>query len=173
MHAVPWTKKGTKEMNKLNIEPARGLKYGVRKVASKSLTGGWVAVAYDCHGATPVAESAYMAIASTTERNAKTGAEISRNARAQHLDGAGMKVGQIARAIAIAWTLTQSAGGAKCTAIIKKYGAECASAVAECANAQNEDARKTANRALLALSRKIESEYAYRYTLDNWARANA
>lgn len=168
----PLDQKGTKEMNKSTIEPARGLKYGVRKVASKSLTGGWVAVVYDDHGATPVAEHAYMALIATTERNPKTGVEISRNARAQELNGAILKAGQLARAIRIAWGLAQVSEGSRCTSIVRKYGVECENAVKAIANAPNDDARKTANKSLLALSRKIESEYAVKYTLDNWARAN-
>ena len=159
-------------MNKSNTEPARGLKYGVRKVASKSLTGGWVAVCYDDHGATPVAEHAYTALIATSERNPKTGVEISRNVLARKQDGGAMKIGQIARAIATAWRLAQATPVAKCTAIVRKYGVECENAVKAVTTAPNDDARKTANKSLLALSRKIESEYAVKYTLDNWARAN-
>ena len=148
------------------------VKYGVRKIASKSLTGGWVVVRYDSHGATPLAESEYIRICTTGEKSTKTGAEISRTARASKIDGRAVKVSQLSRAIANAWTLTQATDGAKCTAIVSKYGKDCADAVDAVTVTPGSDERKILARTLACLSRKIESEYAYKYTLDNWARTN-
>lgn len=149
------------------------VKYGVRKVASKSLTGGWVVVQYDEHGATPLAESEYIRICTTREKSTKTGAEISRSSRASKIDGRAAKVSQLARAIASAWTLTQATDGAKCTAIVSKYGRDCADAVdAVTVSTPGSDERTVLARSLACLSKKIESEYAYKYTLDNWARVN-
>ena len=149
------------------------VKYGVRKVASKSLTGGWVVVKYDEHGPAPIAESEYIRICTTGEKSTKTGAEISRTARASKIDGRAVKVSQLSRAIANAWTLTQATDGAKCTAIVSKYGKDCLDAVdAVTASTTGSDERKILARSLACLSRAIESEYAYKYTLDNWARVN-
>lgn len=141
------------------------VKYGVRKVASKSLTGGWVVVRYDSHGATPLAESEYIRICTTGEKSTKTGAEISRTARASKIDGRAVKISQLSRAIANAWLLTKSTAGAKCTAIVAKYGDESSTALGLPAGVGR-------SKELLALSKKIEGEYAYKYTLDAWARVN-
>ena len=141
------------------------VKYGVRKVASKSLSGGWVVVRYGEHGPEPIAESEYIRICTTEEKSEKTGAIVSRSTRASKIDGRAVKVSQLARAIANAWTITQATDGAKCTTIVAKYGDECSAALGLPAGVAR-------SKKLFALSKKIEGEYAYKYTLDNWARAN-
>lgn len=132
-------------------------KIGIRKVASKSLTGGWVVVRYTDKGATPIAEIEYL-------RLIDTAADQARAALAAKLNGAGLKIGQIARTIAAAWSFA-AAEGAAVSAVVAKHGEECAAAVAALAGAKQD--AKAARKVIAALSRKIENEYAYRYTLDN------
>ena len=148
------------------------IKYGIRKVASKSLTGGWIVVKYGVRGPEPIAESEYVRICTAEEKSEKTDTESSRAVRASKIDGAAVKVSQLACAIATAWTITKSTAGAKCTAIVSKYGNDCAEAVILKNSAPNPDEKKILARNLARLSREIESEYAYKYTLDNWSRIN-
>lgn len=134
-------------------------KIGIRKVASKSLTGGWVVIRYTDKGATPIAEIEYLRLVDTAAAHG-----VTRAALAAKLDATGLKIGQIARTIAAAWAVA-TAEGAAVTAVVAKHGEECAKAVAALADAKGD--AKAARKEIAALSRKIENEYAYRYTLDN------